>query len=34
MWISKRDGGTLPLLMLKVDCTPDGNTAMYSYSPK
>jgi hypothetical protein len=34
MWISKRDGGTLPLLMSEVDYLPDGNAAIYSYSLK
>jgi hypothetical protein len=31
MWTSKRDGGTLPLLMLEVDGPQDGNAAMYQY---
>lgn len=34
MWTSKRNGGTLPLSMSEVDHPPDGNAAMYSYSPK
>lgn len=34
MWISKRDSGTIPLSMSEVDHPPDGNAAIYSYSPK
>jgi hypothetical protein len=34
MWRSKRDRGTLPLSMSEVDRTPEGNAAMYPFSPR